>query len=134
MGLAPPPTTSSRLPGSSPRSTIRSRMPAAMLALIALAAGSLLAVAARIVLLAYLDATSIPAANVLYASPATPLLIVFAVTGTYLGWISLRMLWLAIAFERHGWRGAFIASPWSGREAANAGRADNSARAATRAR
>jgi hypothetical protein len=56
--------------------------------LIALAAGSLSAAGSRIALLAYLDAAAIPAVNLLYAAPATPFVIVFAVTGTYLGWLS----------------------------------------------
>jgi hypothetical protein len=55
--------------------------------LIALAVGSMLAAGSRIALLAYLDATALPAANLLYAVPATPFVIVFAVTGTYLGWL-----------------------------------------------
>jgi hypothetical protein len=47
----------------------------------ALATGSAVAVLSRIALLAYLDVTAIPSANTLYASPATPFMILFAVTG-----------------------------------------------------
>jgi hypothetical protein len=43
------------------------------------------AVAARLVLLAYIDASSFPAANLLYASPASPFLLMFIVLGLYLG-------------------------------------------------
>jgi hypothetical protein len=56
--------------------------------LIALAVASLLAAGSRIALLAYLDATAVPAANLLYIAPATPFVIVLAVTGTYLAWLS----------------------------------------------
>jgi hypothetical protein len=54
-------------------------------ALIALACACLAAVATRIVLLAYLDATSIPSANGSYATPASALHIVFVVLGLWLG-------------------------------------------------
>ncbi len=49
--------------------------------LMALATGSAVAVLSRIALLAYLDVTAIPSTNTLYASPATPFMILFAVTG-----------------------------------------------------
>jgi hypothetical protein len=62
-------------------------LPAAMLAL-ALASGA--AVAARTLLLAYLDVTSIPSARVLYTSSATPFVIVFAVLGC---WCGVRAVW-----------------------------------------
>ena len=54
-----------------------------------LASGALAAVATRIALLAYLEATSIPAVKMLYASPAAPLVIVFTVMGLMLGALSL---------------------------------------------
>jgi hypothetical protein len=59
------------------------------LAIYALAAGSLAAISCRLALLAYLEATSIPSVNTLYASPATPFVIVFAVTGLYSGYTAL---------------------------------------------
>jgi hypothetical protein len=54
-------------------------------ALIALVVASLVAVATRIALLSYLEVTAIPSVNALYASPAEPLLIVFAVVGCWAG-------------------------------------------------
>lgn len=51
----------------------------------ALMLGSLCAVASRVTLLAYLDATSLPSASILYASPATPFAIVAVVLGLYSG-------------------------------------------------
>jgi hypothetical protein len=44
-------------------------------ALLALAFGSLTAVVSRIMLLAHIDATSVPAVNLLYVSPASPFVI-----------------------------------------------------------
>lgn len=61
----------------------RKRRPSATL--LALAISSLVAVGCRIALLAYLDATSLPATSLLYASPATPFVIVVAILGIYLG-------------------------------------------------
>ena len=52
------------------------------LPLLAMTAAAAAAVACRIALLAYLDATSIPSANSLYASPASP----FVITGAVLGY------------------------------------------------
>ncbi len=52
-------------------------------ALLALGLGSAAAVGTRIVLLAYIDATSFPAANLLYASPASPFVIIFTFVGMY---------------------------------------------------
>lgn len=68
----------------------RKRPPPA--ALFALAVASLVAVGCRIALLAYLDATSLPATSLLYASPATPFVIVVAVVGIYLGFGSTSAL------------------------------------------
>lgn len=53
---------------------------------LALAVASLAAIASRVALLAYLDVTSIPSVNMLYAAPATPFVILFAVLGCVLGW------------------------------------------------
>lgn len=61
-------------------------------ALVALAAACLVAVLVRIALLAYLDATSIPSANGSYAMPVSPLLVVFVVLGSWLGWSQLQGL------------------------------------------
>jgi hypothetical protein len=47
-----------------------------------LALASLVAVLTRIALLSYLEVTSIPSLNILYASPASPFVIIFAVTGS----------------------------------------------------
>jgi hypothetical protein len=52
-------------------------------ALAALLAASLLAIATRIVLLAYMDVTSMPAANILYVSPASPFVLIFTVVGCW---------------------------------------------------
>jgi hypothetical protein len=60
------------------------------LAVYTLALASLVAIACRILLLAFLDSTSIPANNTLYASPASPFVIVFVVTGLFAGWAALR--------------------------------------------
>ena len=68
----------------------RSRRRPAPAAMLALGIASLLAIGCRIALLAYLDATSLPAASLLYASPATPFVIVLAVVGIYLGAVALR--------------------------------------------
>ena len=54
----------------------------------------LVAIVSRLLLLAYLDATSIPSANALYASPVSPLVIGFAVAGCWLGWMRLRRVWI----------------------------------------
>ncbi len=67
----------------------RRRDPAAELLLVLLA-GAAAAVATRIALLAYLEATSIPSVNMLYASPATPLVIVPGTCGIWLGLRTLR--------------------------------------------
>lgn len=61
---------------------IRRRQPADE-ALIVLAAACWLAVAMRAILLLYLDVTAIPSINVLYASPASPLLVVAAIVSSY---------------------------------------------------
>jgi hypothetical protein len=53
--------------------------------LYALALGSAVAVACRVLLLSYLEVTSIPSNNILYLSSATPFLIIFVVLGLYLG-------------------------------------------------
>jgi hypothetical protein len=36
-----------------------------------------------------MDVSSFPAANILYVSPASPFVILFALTGTILGWNAL---------------------------------------------
>ena len=54
--------------------------------LLALGWACVVAVASRIALLAYIDATSFPAVSLLYASPASPFVIVFTVIGLYAGW------------------------------------------------
>lgn len=58
--------------------------------LLTLALASLVAVAGRVALLAYIEATSLPAANMLYAAPASPFVILFAVLGCVLGWRAFR--------------------------------------------
>ena len=58
-------------------------------ALLGLVAGSCAAIASRVALLAYLDATSIPAANLPYVSPAAPFVLILAVVGTWLGAVAL---------------------------------------------
>jgi hypothetical protein len=62
---------------------IRCRARPVPLAAAALLMASLAAVVARIVLLAYLDVTSIPSASILYTSPASPFVIVFTVIGCW---------------------------------------------------
>lgn len=62
-------------------------VPLPVLALV-LASGG--AVAARVALLAYLDVTSIPSANLLYVSPAVPFAMIFSILGTWLGLRALR--------------------------------------------
>jgi hypothetical protein len=47
------------------------------------------AVLSRIAALAYIEVSSFPAINLLYAAPASPFVIVFAVMGTYVGISSL---------------------------------------------
>ena len=58
--------------------------------LIALALAAVTAIGSRLLLLAYLDATSIPSVNELYPSPVSPLIMGFTVVGCWLGWLSLR--------------------------------------------
>lgn len=58
--------------------------------LLVLALACLSTVASRILMLAYLEATSIPSVNVLYASPASPMVICFTVVGLYLGITRMR--------------------------------------------
>jgi hypothetical protein len=53
--------------------------------ILALGLGSMVAVVSRIALLAYIDASSFPAINVLYSSPTSPFVIIFAVLGLYAG-------------------------------------------------
>ncbi len=57
--------------------------------LFALGAASLVAVICRIALLSYLDVTSIPSANSLYASPVSPFVILFSGLGLYAGGAAL---------------------------------------------
>jgi len=59
-------------------------------ALIALTLACAAAVAARVGLLAYVDATSIPAVNMVYLSPAVPFLLMLVALGIYLGLATLR--------------------------------------------
>lgn len=68
---------------------IRFRLNSGNLPLIALALGSLTAVVCRILLLAYIDATTFSTYYLHYCSPATPFLIAFVVSGLYLGWATL---------------------------------------------
>jgi hypothetical protein len=56
-----------------------------LIPLMAIALGSLVAVASRIALLAYIDAVSFPTHFLYYCSPASPFLIIFVVLGIYLG-------------------------------------------------
>jgi hypothetical protein len=70
------------------RPAVRRRHPT----LVALGTACLVGVLVRIALLAYLDATSIPSANGSYAMPVSPLVVLFAVIGTWLGWVQLREL------------------------------------------
>jgi hypothetical protein len=58
--------------------------------ILALGLASLAAVGARIAILSYITATSFPAANLHYGSPASPFVITFAAIGTYCGWSALR--------------------------------------------
>lgn len=51
---------------------------------------SLTAVLSRIALLAYLEVTSIPSLNILYASPASGFVLIFTLTGIYAGLSSVR--------------------------------------------
>ena len=57
--------------------------------LLALGLGSACAVATRIALLAYIDATSFGVADLLYTSPASPFIIVFATIGLYSWYVVL---------------------------------------------
>lgn len=59
------------------------------IALVALALASAFAVLSRIALLAYIEATSFPAATVLYISPASPFVIILAAVGIYLGYLTV---------------------------------------------
>ena len=58
--------------------------------LIAFVLAAMVAIGSRLLLLAYLDATSIPSVNELYPSPVSPLVISFMVVGCWLGWLSFR--------------------------------------------
>jgi hypothetical protein len=68
---------------------MRFRQHSPSVALLALAFGSLTAVASRIILLAYIDVTSFSTYFLHYCSPASPFLIVFVISGIYLGFSSL---------------------------------------------
>ena len=57
--------------------------------LLAVTVGSLVAVVSRVMLLAYIDAVSYSPYYLHYCSPASPFLIVFAVSGLYLGYSSI---------------------------------------------
>lgn len=75
---------------------IRRRARAIPGGLLALAAASAMAVASRVLLLSYLDATSFEATQIRYTAPAAPFVIVLAVVGC---WCGIRALWPA------AWRG-----------------------------
>ncbi|MEA9393431.1 hypothetical protein SJI19_23350 [Acerihabitans sp. TG2] len=60
--------------------------------LFVLCSACLTAVLSRITLLAYLDVTSIPSINILYISPATPFMIIFSITGSYLFFKKIKRL------------------------------------------
>lgn len=68
--------------------------------LVAFMAACAVATASRVLLLAYLDATSIPSVSNLYASPVSPLVISFAVVGIWLGWSSMRQFAAGTAATR----------------------------------
>jgi hypothetical protein len=68
---------------------VRFRRQKPSLILLALAFGSLTAVVSRITLLGYIDAASFHTYFLHYCSPASPFLIVFVVSGLYLGYSSL---------------------------------------------
>jgi hypothetical protein len=57
--------------------------------LLAMTWGALIAIATRIALIAYIAATSWPDIFLLYASPASPFVILFVVSGLYLGYLAL---------------------------------------------
>ncbi|RZF30748.1 hypothetical protein EVC45_04605 [Paraburkholderia sp. UYCP14C] len=59
-------------------------------ALFVLASASLVATGTRIALLSYLEVTSMPAVNLLYASPALPFALLFTVIGIYVGLQALK--------------------------------------------
>ncbi len=61
------------------------RQPSIPASVLALGLGSVAAVATRIMLLAYIDASSIPVAILRYTSPASPFVIIFTVVGIYAG-------------------------------------------------
>ncbi len=58
--------------------------------ILALVLASAAAIITRMALLAYIATTSFPAANLLYSSPASAFVIIFAVGGVYCGWAVLR--------------------------------------------
>jgi hypothetical protein len=68
---------------------VRYRVRRPSLALLALAIGSVAAVASRILLLSYIDATSFTTYFLHYLSPATPFLIAYIGSGLYVGYSSL---------------------------------------------
>jgi hypothetical protein len=61
----------------------RRRSHPVLLALAALLLASIVAIATRIVLLAYMDVTSFPSAHILYAASASPFVVIFAVIGCW---------------------------------------------------
>lgn len=67
---------------------VRYRVHPPSLPLLALASGSMVAVACRILVLSYIAATSFTTDYVHYCSPATSFLIVLVISGIYLGWSS----------------------------------------------
>jgi hypothetical protein len=69
---------------------LRHRRRPVPMVLLAFALAALGAVAARVILLAYLDATTIPSTNLLYVSPAIPFAMISAALGTWLGLCSLQ--------------------------------------------
>ena len=68
---------------------VRIRRRQLSLPFLALALGSIIAVACRVVMLAYLDAVAFPTYYLNYCSPASPFLIVFMMSGICLGYLSL---------------------------------------------
>jgi hypothetical protein len=62
-------------------------------ALLALAAACAVACLTRVAVIAYIDATLWPAVRTHYLSAAAPFLIIFAVVGLYLGYVTLRTGW-----------------------------------------
>lgn len=69
---------------------LRHRRRPVPMAILALSLAALAAVATRVILLAYLDATTIPSVILLYVSPAIPFAMISAMLGIWLGRCSLQ--------------------------------------------